>query len=76
MIGAKQLLIVSASLLASAFSGSASSQEIEAQYVQIAHIEVDPAQLDSYRSAVREQIDAAIRQEPGVPRHLKRVGLR
>jgi len=66
MIDAKQLLIVGASVLASAFSGSASSQETEAQYVQIAHIEVDAAQLDSYRSAVREQIDAAIRQEPGV----------
>jgi quinol monooxygenase YgiN len=66
MIGVKQLLIVGASVLASAFSGSASSQETEAQYVQIAHIEVDPAQLESYRSAVREQIDAAIRQEPGV----------
>jgi quinol monooxygenase YgiN len=66
MIGAKQLLIVGASVLASAFSGIASSQETEAQYVQIAHIEVDPAQLESYRSAVREQVEAAIRLEPGV----------
>jgi quinol monooxygenase YgiN len=32
----------------------------------VAEIEVDPAQLDAYRAAVQEQIDAAIREEPGV----------
>jgi quinol monooxygenase YgiN len=32
----------------------------------VAEIEVDPAQLDAYRTAVKEQIDAAIRKEPGV----------
>jgi quinol monooxygenase YgiN len=36
------------------------------QHIQIAEIEVDPAQLESYKSAVREQIEAAIRLEPGV----------
>ena len=32
----------------------------------MAEIEVDPAQLDAYRTAVQEQIDAAIQKEPGV----------
>ena len=32
----------------------------------MAEIEVDPAQLDAYRAAVQEQIDAAIQKEPGV----------
>jgi quinol monooxygenase YgiN len=66
MMAAKQLLVVCASMLATAFSGSAFSQETDGQYVQVAQIEIDPAQLESYRAAAREQIDAAIREEPGV----------
>jgi quinol monooxygenase YgiN len=66
MIAAKQLLIVGASMLATVFSGSALSQETDGQYVQIAHIEIDPAQLENYRAAVKEQIEAAVREEPGV----------
>ena len=66
MTAAKQLLVVGASMLATAFSGSAFSQETDGQYVQVAQIEIDPAQLESYRAATREQIDAAIREEPGV----------
>ena len=41
-------------------------QQADEQYVQVAEIEVDPVQLDAYRAAVQEQIDAAIRNEPGV----------
>jgi quinol monooxygenase YgiN len=66
MIVAKQLLIAGASMIAAAFSGSAFSEETEGQYVQVAQIEIDPAQLEDYRAAVSEQIDAAIREEPGV----------
>lgn len=46
--------------------GAAVAQEASGQYVQVAEIEVDPAQLDAYRVAVQEQIDAAIQKEPGV----------
>ncbi|MBR1234615.1 antibiotic biosynthesis monooxygenase [Bradyrhizobium sp. AUGA SZCCT0182] len=42
------------------------SEEKSKQHIQIAEIVVDPAQLDSYKSAVAEQIEAAIRLEPGV----------
>ena len=42
------------------------SEEKSQQHIQIAEIVVDPAQLDSYKSAVTEQIEAAIRLEPGV----------
>lgn len=34
--------------------------------MQLAEIEIDPAQLDNYRAAVREHIETAIRVEPGV----------
>jgi quinol monooxygenase YgiN len=42
------------------------SEETPQQHIQIAEIEVDPAQLDSYKAAVTEQIEAAVRLEPGV----------
>jgi quinol monooxygenase YgiN len=50
-----------------AFSGAtATGQPMAPQHVQIAEIEIDPIQLDSYNAAVREQIETAIRVEPGV----------
>jgi quinol monooxygenase YgiN len=62
----KQLLIVGASMLASAAGGSALGQEKLDQYIQIAEIEIDPSQIDAYRAAVKEHIETAIRVEPGV----------
>jgi quinol monooxygenase YgiN len=63
---AKQLFVLGASMLAAALGGGAIAQQADEQYVQVAEIEVDPVQLDAYRTAVQEQIDAAIRKEPGV----------
>ena len=63
---ARQLFVAGAAVLAAAFSGSAEAQPAAEQYVQVAHIEIDPVQLEEYRAAVREQITAAIRDEPGV----------
>ena len=34
--------------------------------VRIAELEIDAAQLDAYKSALREEIEASIRLEPGV----------
>jgi quinol monooxygenase YgiN len=59
-----QLFVYGASMLAAAM-GAAVAQE-SGQYVQVAEIVVDAAQLDAYKAAVQEQIDAAIRKEPGV----------
>ncbi len=61
-----QLFVYGASVLATALGGAAVAQEAGGRYVQVAEIEVDPAQLDAYRAAVQEQIDAAIQKEPGV----------
>jgi hypothetical protein len=33
--------------------------EMPQNYIQIAEIDVDPAQLDGYKAAVKEQIEAA-----------------
>lgn len=35
-------------------------------YVRIAELEVDPAQLESFKSAIREGVETAVRVEPGV----------
>jgi quinol monooxygenase YgiN len=32
----------------------------------LAELEIDPAQLDSYKAALKEEIEASIRLEPGV----------
>lgn len=34
--------------------------------VRLAELEIDPAQLDSYKAFLREQIETSIRVEPGV----------
>jgi len=62
----RQLLLVGIAILVSAVCGVAVGQKMQEQYVQIAEIEIDPAQLEAYNAAVREQIETAIRLEPGV----------
>jgi quinol monooxygenase YgiN len=63
---AKQLVVLGASVLASFSGGSAVAEDVKEPYVRLAEIEIDPAQLKYYKAAVREQIEAAVRQEPGV----------
>jgi quinol monooxygenase YgiN len=36
------------------------------RFVRLAELEVDPARLESFKSAIREGIEAAVRLEPGV----------
>ncbi len=60
-----QLLLMGASVVTAAISGSAAA-EVPPLYVQEAEIEIDPAQLESYKAAVTEHIETATRVEPGV----------
>ena len=60
-----RLLILAASCLASTLCSTAYA-ETQGQYLQMAEIEIDPAQADSYKAAVKEQIETAIRVQPGV----------
>jgi|SRR4030081_3022522 hypothetical protein len=64
-MGIKQLLLT-ASVLAASIPGLAVADDMQRQYVQEAEIEIEPAQLDDYKAAVTEQIETAIRVEPGV----------
>jgi quinol monooxygenase YgiN len=35
-------------------------------YVRLAEIDIDPAQLDAYKAAIKEEIESSVRAEPGV----------
>jgi quinol monooxygenase YgiN len=61
----RQFLALGATMLAMAFA-PASAQDSKEPYVRVAEIEIDPLQLDAYKAAVKEQIEAAVRLEPGV----------
>jgi len=63
---AKQWMITGTTLLFLLSGAPAMGEEKSRQHIQIAEIVVDPAQLDAYKAAVIEQIEAAIRLEPGV----------
>jgi quinol monooxygenase YgiN len=52
-------------MLASA-TGRAASENMSQPLVRIAELEIDPAQLDAYRSALKEEIATSIRVEKGV----------
>lgn len=65
-MNARQLFFLGASILGSILSGPVRAEETQGQYVQFAEIEIDPAELESYKAAVKEHIETAIRAEPGV----------
>ena len=62
---AKQVLVIAATMLA-AMGAPAFAQQAREPYVRVAEIEIDPAQLEAYTAAVKEQIEAAIGLEAGV----------
>jgi quinol monooxygenase YgiN len=64
-MNAKPLLFGALMLAASAVC-HARAEERQAGYVQLAELDIDPAQLESYEAAAKEQIETAIRVEPGV----------
>jgi quinol monooxygenase YgiN len=62
---AKQVLVIAATMLA-AMGAPAFAQQAREPYVRVAEIEIDPAHLEAYTAAVKEQIEAAIGLEAGV----------
>ena len=56
-------------VLASVFAtlvGGAVMAKVQGQYIRVAHIEIDPAQIEAYKAAVSEEIKSSVRLEPGV----------
>jgi quinol monooxygenase YgiN len=64
----KPLLLLGSSVLVCSlfWTGSQASAEPQGRIVRIAELEIDPAQIESYRAALKEEIEASIRVEPGV----------
>jgi len=60
------LVLVMAAITLTSFTPTFAEETSSAQFIQVAEIEIDPPQLESYKAAVKEQIEAAIRIEPGV----------
>jgi quinol monooxygenase YgiN len=65
-MNAKQILTFGVTLFLALFGAAAVGEAMAQRHIQIAEIEVEPAQLESYKAAVQEQIAVAIRLEPGV----------
>ena len=63
---AKRLLVAVVSMLASGLGAIAFAAEAHGQYVRLAELEIDPAQLESFNLAVKESIETTVRVEPGV----------
>lgn len=53
-------------LLALVMTGGVAATETPAPLVRIAELEIDPAQLEKYKAAVREEMETSVRVEPGV----------
>src|SRR3954470_10870125 len=68
-MAARRFLLLSASLVTACFLGickDATTNAMEQPLVRIAELEIDPAQLEVYRAALKEEVAASIRVEPGV----------
>jgi quinol monooxygenase YgiN len=65
---AKQILWAGALIGACYFLMSRSAEALAPQQplVRLAELEIDPAQLDDYKAALKEEIAASIQMEPGV----------
>ena len=50
----------------SAMGSPSFAEATKEPYVRVAEIEIDPAQLEAYTTAIKEQVEAALRLEPGV----------
>lgn len=61
-------ILAGAFVLGSMLSGqrSQTADWSKERVVRIAELEIDPAQLDSYKAALRAEIETSIRVEPGV----------
>jgi quinol monooxygenase YgiN len=65
---AKQLVLLGTTVLASCplFTGRSAAAEPTDRIVRIAELEIDVAQLENYKAALKEEIETSLRVEPGV----------
>jgi quinol monooxygenase YgiN len=61
-----RLLAICGVVLAFSLSGGVIAEEPRVPYVRIAELDIDPAQLEPYKAAVKEEMETSVRVEPGV----------
>ena len=61
-----QILSMLVALLALSLTGCAAPENARVPVVRIAELEIDPAHLEAYTAAVREEMEISVRAEPGV----------
>src|SRR3954465_7362795 len=61
-----RLLNIGGAVLALSLGGYAVAEEPRMPFVRIAELGIDPAQLESYKGAVKEEMETSVRVEPGV----------
>jgi quinol monooxygenase YgiN len=64
-----QYLVLGASLLATFMVGASVdtfARQMQSRVVRLAELHIDPSQLEEYKAALRDEIEASIRLEPGV----------
>lgn len=62
----KSLVLVFITMLAARFSQAQIKGQTAQQMIRIAKIQVDPAQLNNYKAALKESIMTSVSKEPGV----------
>ena len=60
------LFLILITMAVTLFSADQAAAQQDHRMIRIAKIKVDPAQLDSYNAALKEQMSTAIKVEPGV----------
>ena len=66
---AKYFLLLGTSVLAGSLlwgNRRVSAEPVQERVVRLAELEIDPAQLEKYKAALKEEIETSIRVEPGV----------
>jgi len=65
-MNARPFLKIGGVVLSLSLSGGATAEEPPVPFVRIAELEIDPAQLEGYKAAVKEEMETSVRVEPGV----------
>lgn len=58
--------VLTLSTLCACWRTSAAQAQEQEKVVRLAELEIDPVQLDRYKAALKEEIEASVRLEPGV----------
>ena len=66
VVNKASLLFLTALAVTASFFRPARADELPSHYVRVAELDIDPAQLDAYKLALKEEMDASVRLEPGV----------